>query len=91
MVNRVGNRITWRDLDDLQKVKVVLRVFFTTHDQNVFEALVIIGTIQGRTVAHAVELEPFEGFDNRTRVEAASAAHCICIEYRLNIAGVCCL
>ena len=60
---------TWCHFDDFQCVVLVGRVLFTLHDQHVFEALVIFGTVLCRAVAQTVELEAFEGFCNGAWVE----------------------
>ena len=62
---------TRRDFDDFQSVELGCRVLFTLHDQHVFEALVVFGTVQCWAVAQTVELEAFQSFANCTWVERA--------------------
>ena len=73
------------DLNDFQRVVFVCRVFFALHNKHVFEALVVIATVSGRTVAHAVEIKVFERFDNTARVECARTLDRIRIKQRLCI------
>ena len=73
VIRGVGDLANRRDFDDFHQVEFVLRVFCPTHDQHVLEALVVVGAIQGRTVAQSVELEPGEGFANGTGVERTRA------------------
>ena len=91
VIDSVSNRSAWRNLNNFEKVEVVFRVLFTAHNQNVFEALVVFGTIQRWAVAHAVEFEVFQSFGDRTWVEAATTGNRVCIKQGLNVAGVCCL
>lgn len=85
----VGHLLDWGDLDDLQQVEFRGRVFFTAHNQNVFEALVVFGAIQRLAVAHTVEFEAFQRLDHGAGVERTRALNSIGVKQRLHIAGVC--
>ena len=80
--------LDWGDLDDLQQVEFRGRVFFTAHNQNVFEALVVFGAIQGLAVAHTVEFEPFQGLDHGTGVGRTCALNGVGVKQRLHVAGM---
>jgi len=84
----VGNLIDRSDFHDFEEVELGLWVLFTLHNQHVFEALVIVATVQSWAVAQTVELVVFESFSNRTRCEGASTGYGICIEQGLHVSCV---
>ena len=88
VVRGVSNLINWRNFNDFNEVEFVLWVLFAAHDENIFEALVIVSTVQCLTVAHAVEFKAFQSFGNRTWCEGTSTLNSIRIQKRLH---VCCV
>src|SRR3546814_10686504 len=55
------------------------------------DLLVVFRAILGRAIAHAVELEAFQCFDDLRRVEGAGHLAGVGVEQRLDVAGVRCL
>ena len=86
VVRCIGDLIGWGDFDDFHEIEFILGVLFAAHDHNVLKALVVIGTVQRRTIAHAIEFKPFESFSNTTWVEGASALAGVCLQQGLNLA-----
>src|SRR3546814_12143144 len=66
----------------------LLRLLLAAHHQDVLEALVVFRAILGRAIAHAVELEAFQCFDDLRRVEGAGHLAGVGVEQRLAVAGM---
>ena len=91
MTRVVHDLLGWRHVDDLENVELARRVLFTFHDQHRLKALVVVGAIEGRTVAEAVELVAFERVDDAAWVESAGALRGVSVKDRLDVGGVRCL
>jgi hypothetical protein len=91
VVRCICDLLNRRDFDDFHEIEFVLGVFFAANDKNVFEALVIVCTIQCFAVAHTAEFKAFKGFDNCTRCKRASTLNSIRIKQGLYVGGVRCL
>src|SRR3546814_10061010 len=72
----------WHHLDDVEQVELALRLLLAAHHQDVLEALVVFREILGRAIAHAVELEAFQCFDDLRRVEGAGHLAGVGVEQR---------
>ena len=75
-------------LNHFEKIELTAWVLVSTHNQNVFEALVIFSTVKCFTITHTVELEAFKSFDNFWWIEGTSIFTCIGIQKSLYVASV---
>lgn len=78
-------------LNYFQHIELGRWLVITSHDQNILEALVVISTVLGCAVTHAVELVALKGANYLARIEGACALTSIRVEERLCVAGVCSL
>ena len=71
VIRRILDLSPWCHLHNFQKVKLVIRVFFTLHNKHVLEALVICGSVMRWTIAQTVNIKALKRFGHTTGVMGA--------------------
>ena len=85
---RVFDLRTRRNFNDFKGIVFVFSVLLALHDQHIFEALVIRGTVKSRAVAKTIKFKAFKCCNNTTRIECTGTLAGICIEQGLGVNGL---
>ena len=88
VIRRVFDLRTRRNFNDFKGIVFVFSVLLALHDQHIFEALVIRGTVKSRAVAKTIKFKAFKCCNNTTRIECTGTLAGICIEQGLGVNGL---